>query len=36
MDDAIGIVWIMACLPLRLFVLMEITGSPGDRKSVYS
>ena len=35
-DDAIGIVWIMACLPLRPFVLMEITGSPGDRKSVYS
>ncbi len=35
-DDEIGIVWIMACLPLRLFVLMEITGSPGDRKSVYS
>lgn len=36
MDDAIGIVWIMACLSLRLFVLMEITGRPGDRKSVYS
>ena len=34
--DAISIVWIMACLPLRLFVLMDITGSPGDRKSVYS
>ena len=25
MDDAISIVWIMACLPLRLFVLMDIT-----------